>query len=63
MQSFSIGLVGRDLINLHNCTCSNTEATFRTEDGTDGAGNRGNWNVGRTYPASATLTAEVNVTF
>jgi hypothetical protein len=63
LQSVTMGITGRDLIMFHNCSCSNVESTRRYEDGAAAEGNARNWNVGREYPASSTLTGEVSLTF
>jgi hypothetical protein len=63
MQAVTIGLTGRDLITIHNCSCINAEASRRIEDGEEGVRSVRNSTTARLYPASATLTGEISVTF
>jgi hypothetical protein len=63
MRNVTIGLTGRDLLNVHNCTCANVEQTRSYEDNAEGEGNARYWTSSRAYPASATLTGEISITF
>jgi hypothetical protein len=64
MRTLTLGLVGRDLLNIHNCACPDAEQSyfFLTPE-LEGTGRNHYWTSTMTYPSSATFTAEIQMTF